>query len=182
MACAVLALYGKSLSIYCKSRSIASLSIASQHKRHCLLLFCRAYLWGPFVSLPMVLFSLGHFSITFSLVGLLALVCFFCGTCLVIVFGGQFQTNHHRLCFLLVSSIEGAKVAILSQWSKLFCILFSIIDSLPSFSRSCIVISFSTNTIREPAPWEEIDWTFWDVFLRLAVMSSCHYVIMSSCR
>ena len=156
MACAVLALCGKSLyilqvSLYCKS-------LYSKSAQTPLLVVILSGISVRTLCLTAhgIVFA-GSFFYYIFFSGPACPCLFFCGTCLVIVFGGQFQTNRHRLCFLLVSSIEGAKVAILSQWSKLFCILFSIIDSLPSFSRSCIVISFSTNTIREPAPWEEID-------------------------
>lgn len=156
MACAVLALYGKSLSI--ASLALLQVSLYSTSALTPLLVVILSGISVRTLCLTapgIVLAGSSFYYIFFS--GPACPCLFFCGTCLVIVFGGQFQTNHHRLSFLLVSCIEGAKVANLSEQSKLFCILFSIIDSLSSFSRPCIVISFSTNTIRGPAPWEEID-------------------------
>ena len=147
MACAVLALCGKSRSIYCKSRSIASLSIASQHKRHCLLLFCRAYLWGPFVSQPVMLFSLGHFSITLSLVGLLALVCFLWNLSRYSLWR-PIPNEPPSALFFACFKYRGRKGSHSIGAEQTFCILFLIIDSLSPFSRPCIVINFSTNTIR----------------------------------
>lgn len=175
MACAVLALYGKTLALYCKSLALYSKSLALYGKSLALYGKSRSIaslsLWHvsttPLLvvilsgisvrtlclTAPGIVFA-GSFFYYIFFSGPACPCLFFCGTCLVIVFGGQFQTNHHRLCFLLVSCIEGAKVIILSEQSKLFCILFSIIDSLSPFGRPCIVISFSTNTIREPAPWQ----------------------------
>lgn len=135
MACAVLALCVKSLALYGKSRYIASLSLLHVSTTPLLVVILSGIsvrtlcLTAPGIVLAGSFFYYIFFS------GPACPCLFFCGTCLVIVFGGQFQTNHHRLCFLLVSCIEGAKVIILSEQSKLFAFYSQLLTVCPPRQR-----------------------------------------------